>query len=68
MTQNVQMMRSEPRDEDPKVKMVLRSGTTIGEDKGNLTKEDTGVGRETYMEARESFAEVSTPGNRDWTC
>ena len=59
------MMRSEPRDKDPKVNMVLRSGTTIGEDKGNLSKKDTGVGKETYLEARESSAEVFTPGSRD---
>lgn len=66
MTLNVQMMRSKPCNEDPKVNMVLRRGATIGEDKGNLTKEDAWVGRETYLKSRESFTEVSTLGNRDW--
>lgn len=64
MTQNVQMMRFEPRDEDTNVNTVLRSGTTTGEEKGNLTKDDAGVGRETYLEARESFVEVFTRGSR----
>ena len=34
LMQNIQMMRSEPREEDPNVNMVLRSGVTTGEDKG----------------------------------
>lgn len=59
------MMRSEPHKEDPKVKMVLRSGTFIGANKNNLSKEDAGIGKETYLEARESFAEVSTLGSKD---
>ncbi len=58
------MMRSEPCDEDPQVNMLLRSGMAIGEDKKNLSKDDTRVGKETYLEARESFAEVSTPGGK----
>ena len=33
-TQNLQMMRSEPREEDPNVNMMLRSSMTTGEDKG----------------------------------
>lgn len=33
-TQNIQMMRSKPREEDPNMNMVLRSGETIGEAKG----------------------------------
>jgi len=28
------MMRVEPREEDPKVKITLQSGTMTGEDKG----------------------------------
>lgn len=31
LMQNIQMMRSEPREEDPNVNMVLKSGATIGE-------------------------------------
>lgn len=34
LTQNIQMMRSELREEDPKVNMMLRSGVTTREDKG----------------------------------
>lgn len=59
------MTRSVPHDEDLKVSMVLRSGTTTVEDKGNLTKEDIRAGRETYLEAGKRFTEVSTPDNRD---
>lgn len=59
------MMRSEPCEEDPNVNMVLRSGIVKGEDKGKLTKEDTRVCKETCLEARESFMEVSTVGSRD---
>ena len=33
-TQNIQMMRSKPREEDPNVNMMLKSGATMGEDKG----------------------------------
>ena len=34
LTQNLQMMRSEPREEDPNVNIVLRSGNMMGDDKG----------------------------------
>ncbi len=33
-TQNLQMMRSELCEEDPNVKIVLRSGIMMGDDKG----------------------------------
>jgi len=33
-TENLQMMRDEPFEEDPKVNIVMWSGTMIGEDKG----------------------------------
>ena len=59
------MMRSEPHEEHPKVNMVLRSDTTTGADRRSSSKEDAGVGKETYLEARESFVEVSTPCSRD---
>jgi len=45
--------------------MMLRSGTATGEDKGKLTKEDAGVRKETCLEARKSFAKVSTLGSKD---
>lgn len=59
------MMRSKPREEDPKDNMVLRSGTTIGADRRSLSKENVGEGKETYLEAWDSFAEVSTLGSMD---
>lgn len=64
-TQNVLMMRSKPRKEDPQVNMVLRSGTATRVDRRDLSKEGTGVGKETNLEARESFTKVSTLGSRD---
>lgn len=39
-TQNIQMMKAEPREEDPNVNMMLRSGATTEEDKGKQLKED----------------------------
>ena len=59
--------------------MMLRSGTTTGEDKGKKLEEDTWVGKvpakepefdlehakETFMEAKKSFAEASTSGSKD---
>ena len=65
-TQNIQMMRSEPCKEDPNMNMMLRSGETIGEDKGKQLEEDTWVrkaptkepkfdlecAKETFMEAK----------------
>jgi len=74
-TQNVQMTRSEPREEDPSVNMVLRSSATTGGDarkksgkdeKGHsaLTKEPEQV-KGMIREASESFMTVSTLGDRD---
>lgn len=68
------MMRSEQHEEDPNMNMVLRSGVTIGEDKGKQPEEDTWVCkapmkepefdleriRETFMQAKKSFTEAST--------
>ena len=42
-TQNLQMMRSEPCEEDPNVNMMLRSGTTTGDDKGKQSEESAWV-------------------------
>ena len=67
------MMRSEPRQEDPNVNMMLESGMTTGEDKGKWPEEDTWVHKaptkepefdleptnETFMEAKKSFAKAS---------
>jgi len=58
---------------------MLRSGATMGEDKGKKPEEDTWVckaptkelefdlnhAKETFMEAKKSFAEVSTSSSRD---
>ena len=43
LTQNLQMMRSELCEEDPNVNIVLRSGITIGDDKGKQPKESAWV-------------------------
>ena len=78
-TQNLQMMRSEPREEDPNVNMMLRSDMTMGDDKGKQPKESAWVrkaptkepefdlerAKETFMEAKKSFTEASTSGSKD---
>ncbi len=72
-------MRSKRCEEDPNVNIVLRSGITIGDDKGKQPEESTWVHKapvkevefdlertsETFMEAKKSFAEASTSGSRD---
>ena len=79
LTQNVQLMRSEPYEEDPNVNIVLRSGITIGDDKGKRPEESTWVhkaptkelefdlerAKETFMESKKSFADASTSGRKD---
>ena len=78
-TQNIQMMRSEPCKEDPNVNTMLQNGGTTGEDKGKQPEENTWVrkaptkkpefdldrAKETFMEAKKSFVEVSTLGSKD---
>lgn len=78
-TQNIQMMRSERREEDLNMNMVLRSSTTIGEDKEKQPEDNTQVrkaptkepkfdlecARETFMEAKKSFIEASNSGSKD---
>ena len=73
------MMRFEPREGDPNVNMVLKSGVTTGEDKGKEPEEDTWVckaptkepefdlecAKETFLEDKKSFEEASTSGNKD---
>jgi len=78
-TQNLQMMKSEPREEDPNVNIVLRSGIMIGDDKGKQCKESAWVckaptkepefdlehAKETFMEAKKIFIDASTSGSKD---
>lgn len=80
-TQNVQMMKSEPHKEYLNMNMMLRSGASIGEDKGKQREEDAWVHRaptkkqevylertkQTFMEAKESFMEASTSGRKEKT-
>ena len=42
-TQNLQMMRDEPREEDPNVNIVLRSEMITGDDKGKKPEESEWV-------------------------
>jgi len=72
-------MRSEPHEEDPNINIVLRSGITIRDDKGKQPKDSTWVrkaptkepesdlecAKETFMEARKSFAHASTSTSKD---
>ena len=74
LTQNLQMMRSELY-----VNMMLRSGMTMGDDKGKLLEESMCVrkaptkelkfdlkrAKETFMEAKKSFTEASTSSSKD---
>jgi len=78
-TQNLQMMRFEPCEEDPNVNIALRSGIVTGDDKGKQPEDSTWVRkalmkeaefdlectRETFMEAKKSFVEASTSGSKD---
>lgn len=78
-TQNLQMMRTDSREEDPNVNMMLRSGMTMGNDKGKQPEESVWVrkaptkehefdlecAKETFMEAKKSFTEASTLCSKD---
>lgn len=73
------MMTSEPREEDPNVNILLQSGITTRDDKGKQPEESTWVckaptkepefdlerAKETFMEAKRSFADASTSGSKD---
>jgi len=73
------MIRSEPREKDPNVNIMLRSGITTGDDKGKQPEESVWVHKaptkepefdlertkETFMEAKKSFAEASTSSSKD---
>ena len=72
-------MRSELREEDPNVNIVLWSGIMMGDDKGKHPKDSTCVSKvptkeeefdlerakETFMEAKKSFVDASTSGSKD---
>ena len=45
------MMRSEPREEDPNVNIVLRSGISTGDDKGKQPEDNTWVHKDLAKEA-----------------
>jgi len=73
------MMRAEPREEDPNLNIMLRSGMMTGEDKGKKHEEsewvckaiekevgfDLECTKETFMEEKKSFIEAYTSGNQD---
>lgn len=75
------MMRVEPCEEDPKVNIMLQSGTMTSEDKGKqpeggewvhkAPEKESGFdlehAKETFIEVKKSFAEASTSGNQDKT-
>ena len=78
-TQNLQMMRVEPHEEDTNVNIDIRTGISMGENKGkqpednawvrkSLVKEgefDLEHARKTFMEEKKSFVEASTSGSGD---
>lgn len=74
LKKNLQIMMVEPCEEDPKVNIMLRSGTTMRENEGKQLAEvewvrkesekETGFylecPKETIMEEKKSFTEAST--------
>ena len=78
-TQNLQMMRFEPREEDRNVSIMLRRSIMTGDDKGKQPKESALVrkaptkepefdlerAKEALMEAKKSFAKASTLGSKE---
>jgi len=73
------MMRAKPHKEDPNVNIMLRSRIMTGDDKGKQPEEDGWVSKvpykevgfdlnftkETFMEAKNIFAEASTSESQD---
>lgn len=73
------MMRSEPREEDLNINIVLQSAIVTGDEKGKQLEDSTWVRKapmrevefdlehtwETFMEAKKTFANASTSGNKD---
>ena len=78
-TQNLQMMRSEPREEDLNVNIMLRSRIATSDNKGKQLEEggwvrkasekETGFHlehvKETFMELKKIFVEGSTLGSHN---
>lgn len=74
-------MRAEPCEEDQSINIILRSGMTMGKDKGTQPKEDICVrkapkkeatfdlnrAKETFTEAKKSFVEASTSRSQENT-
>jgi len=67
------MMRTKPREEDPSINMVLRSGATVGGNEGGkrcdtpMHEHDTELeqGKMESKETQQSFVKVSTRGRRN---
>lgn len=78
-TQNLQMMRVEPGEEDLNVNIVLRRGIAMGDNKGKQPENNAWVhkapGKEDefhlecahdmFMEEKKNFIEASTSGSQD---
>lgn len=78
-TQNLQMVRVKPREEDSNINIVLRSGITTSADKGKQLEEEGWVrktaekevdfdlnhAKETFLEAKKYFAKASTSGSQE---
>jgi len=78
-TQNIQMMRSKPREDGPSVNMVTQSGIATREFIGKQLKENTWVHRvadkdtefdlykekETFMEAKKSFVDSGSSTSKN---
>lgn len=72
-------MRLEPREEDLIINTVLRSGITMGKDKGKQPEESAWVhkapkkepefdlesAKETFMEVKKRFTKAFTSGSKD---
>lgn len=78
-TQNLQMMRVDPHEEDQSVNIVLRSRITTGDDIGKQLEEngwvckapknefgfDLNRTKETFMEVKKSFTKAFTSRSQD---
>jgi len=76
------MMREKPREEDPNVNIVLRSGMMTSDDKGKQPEEggwvhktpekevgfDLEHAKEMFMEEKKNFAKASTSESQDRLC
>lgn len=78
-TQNIQMMRAKPHEEDHNVNTMTRSGMSTGADKGKQPEDEGWVrkvaekevdfdlnrAKETFMDAKNNFVEASTSGSQE---